>query len=284
MDKKKEREVVEMEGVLMRITLPTGEKGTVEKLFSDGKAYVRFDPKPGEPDERLYSGSPEKTLALAELLRVPLRDRGEQWSKAFFDNVVDANLCGDFEPIIGPDGFPYFRFSLPEPNKPCQAWVIRHVLPNLLEHGYGVAINPDKDEPDWVFSYGDIVNYAVYGAFDARDGRFEVYDDNVLRGEFAEGETIQVGAPSPQLLPPPVRANLRRFLEAHDCLPKVMLMNRKADPQTGRKGGLSLVFPIPRNIDLESKAAQYISRALPWFLPRHYSVVWMQESEDFVEL
>ena len=278
-------EEMDADKLRVRVKLPTGEKGTVEKLFSDGKAYVRFDPKPGEPDKRMYAGSPEKTHALAELLQVPPQDRDAQWNKAFFDNVADANLRGDFEqPIIGPDSFPYFRLSSPEPNKLYKAWVIRHILPNLLEHGYGVAINLEKGEPDWVFSYGDIVNYAVYGAFDARDDQFEAYDDSAQSEEIPEGETVQIGAPSPQLLPPPVRAMLRRFLEAHDFPAKAMLMNRGANPQAGRKGGLSLVFPIPQNIEPDSEMAQYVFRALPWFLPRHYTVVWMREDERFTEL
>ena len=261
------------------------EDKTKVKAFPDGRTHLRFDSKPDKPSMSLYPGSSEKTRVLRELLRVPLPDRGGQWVRALFNNVVDARLCGDFErPITGPDGFPYFRLSSSEPNEPSQAKVIRYILPYLLEHGYGVALDPDKGDPDWVFSYGDIVNCAVYGALDARDDQFEADDDDVLSSELAKGRTGRVGTPSSQLLPPPVRTNLRRFLEAHGFSPRIMLMDRKPDPQSGRKGGLSLVFPIPQMIEPNSEMAQYVFRAVSWFLPRHYTVAWMREDEKFVEL
>ncbi|MDR0564846.1 MAG: hypothetical protein LBG78_07945 [Azoarcus sp.] len=274
------------DGITVRCTTPDGETGTVVHV-ADGIAHVSFDAKTPEEEARLrFQGDPAQTGIVLKLLQVPAEQRDEQWNESFLAHIADANLTCDIEkqPFDGPDGFPYFKLLPPKKGERYQAWVIRHILPNLLDHGYGVAINPEKAIPDWIFSYGDIVCFHVYGKFMVRDDdRFDAYteeDDGSSDDIPDEGMQVQMGDPSPQILPPPARAMLRRFLEAYGLPAKIMLMNRPAGK--GRKGGLSLVFPFTEQASDETM--QYVTRAVPWFLPRHYPVVWMQDSENFTSL
>jgi hypothetical protein len=278
-----QQEVVSIE---TRIKLPTGEEGTVRAIGDNGYCSIAMDLKPGDDPERLkFAGDPDKSLLVWALLRTPPDERDEQWHKKFLDNVADANFrCDSEQPIDGPDGFPYLSLSSPETGKPFQVFVIRHIVPNLLNNGCGVVINVGKGNPDAVFTYGDIVNYYLHGAFDAVDDRFEVYDDDAPNEEKFGDQKIQVSDPSEQILPPPLRLFLRRFLHAYRLPPKVMLMNRAPNPEAGRKGGLSLVFPFTPEANKDAEVSQYVCRALPWFLPRHYSVIWMYEGDSFFDL
>ena len=265
---------------------PTKEGAPPDGVFMDdkGNVSIRLAALPGEEDRKQFAGDPKKTHLVHELLKVPHEERDKQWYRTFLDNVADANFYCDesSQPVDGPDGFPYLSLASPEPGKIYQAWVIRHILPNLLDHGFGVVINSHKGRPDWVFSYGDIVNYHIYGAFDAVDERFEARDDAAPAHEMMEkGETVSVGEVSQGLLPSPVRDVLTRFLEAHQVSPKVLLMNRAPRPETRRKGGLSLVFPLPAGASEDDALLGYVTRALPWFLPRHFSVLWVREEDNW---
>ena len=271
----------------LRVELPTGEKGTVESITHDGLLRVTLD---GNEDKQKYMGDPEKTEIVYGLLGVPHEERDDQWGEALLANLADANMDGgsSSRPVEmeGPDGFPYICLSSPEPNKVYRAWVIRHILPNLLEDTCGVVINPGKGQPDWVLSFGDIVNFHLNGAFRTDDDRFDKFDDCAPASEEVGegGESVLEGDPSPDMLPPQVRAVLRRFLEAYDFPPKVKLMHREAKPEAGRKGGLSLIFPFTEKNEQDAKTIQYVSRAVRWFLPRHYSVLWMRGDEGFYDL
>ena len=260
---------------------PTKEGDPPDGVFVDdkGKVSISLAALPGEEDRKRFAGDPKKSHLVAELLEVSHEKRDEQWRKTFLDNVADVNFTCDFssQPIDGPDGFPYFSLNSPEPNKMFQAWVIRHIVPNLLDHGYGVVINVGKEQPDWVLTYGDIVNFYLQGTFDAVDERFEPHDGAPVREIMEKGEKVSVGEVSEALLPPPVRAILTRFLKAYRIPPKAFLMHRNPNPESGRKGGLSLVFPLPPDADESDETLGYVTRALPWFLPRHYSILWMRD-------
>ncbi|MDR3352810.1 MAG: hypothetical protein LBO00_07430 [Zoogloeaceae bacterium] len=63
-----------------------------------------------------------------------------------------------------------------------------------------------------------------------------------------------------------------------------MLMSRNPDEKTGRKGGLSLVFPFKPDSFNTREEYEYFCESLGWFLPRHYSVISKAEDEGFFDL
>jgi len=275
----------------MRVTTPTGVTGRITRISSDGKTVqVMLDPKPGEEDLRQYAGDPEKTEIVHELLKIPPKERDAQWEEAVLASLPDANMDGGngAQPvkIKGPDGLPYIRLDSPKLNIPYRSWVIRHILPNVLNNDCGVVINLEKEEPDWVLSYGDLVNIYLNGKYKHDDERFEKYGTDAPNEEvMAGGETVSEGEPSDIILPAQVRGALRRFLEAYGFPAKVKLMQRPPDLEAGRRGGLSLVFTFTDEImQNEEEKLQYVSRAISWYLPRYYSVLWTKDGENFVDL
>ncbi|MDR1888710.1 MAG: hypothetical protein LBQ81_04940 [Zoogloeaceae bacterium] len=201
-----------------------------------------------------------------------------------FANAGQASFCCEAPQVIeGPDSFPYVRLTLPESNKPFTCYVIEHMIPQfILQKGLGIVINPDKERPDWVFSHGDLVNYHVYGAFDARDARFDAGIPEVLT--LKEENRIQTGEPSLQLLPLETRQVLRHFFERAGIPAKVLLMSRASDEKTGEKGGLSLVFPFTPNSFNNQEEYEHCVQSIGWYLPHHYSVIGMAEDEYFYDL
>jgi hypothetical protein len=224
-------------------------------------------------NKKSYEGDLAKTKILHELFEVTGELRDENWKTKFLANVTDASFaCGDPQVIEGPDGFPYFQINIPEPGKEFQCFVLRHMKDDfLLERGWGVVINASKGEPDWVFSYGDIVNYHLMQEFYSQSQHWNLPKEEVIQEE----EQALVGQPSESVLPPQTRAVLRDFLISlgiTDC--KVLLMNR-------RKSGpylQELVFNLTPDKFQRHEHYEAVMRSIAWYLPRHYSYVSMHES------
>jgi hypothetical protein len=237
------------------------------------------DPAPAAPAPATepYLGDLAKTNELYHLVAVPKPDRDEAWDAAFLANLAGASFrCGTPQIIQGPDGFPYFQLFLPEPGVRFQCYVIDRMKDDfLLERGLGVVVNPTPAGPDWVLSYGDIVNFALSHEFyTTTETPFsKAVGDEVIATE----EQVMVGQPSETLLPQAVRAVLRDFLQANGlATPKVALLMRRQ----GASAGVSqdLVFNITPADFGDEAHYRSVMQQLGWFLPRHYSCVGMQEA------
>jgi hypothetical protein len=233
-------------------------------------------------EEEPYLGDLNKTAILSTLFETPKPQRDEQWTKAFLENVVDASFaCGDPKVIGGPDGFPYFDLHIPEPDKPFQCFVIRHMIGDfLLQNGFGVVINPKKPEPDWAFSHGDIVNYHLRGEFYTTVSTPPLPATEVLEKE----ERVLIGQPSESMLPMTVRQNMARYLEWKKIRDvKILLMSRQGEQGMRQE----LVFNLTPDRFASHQEYEAIMQSLGWFLPRHYLYVSMDEAglkNEFVAL
>ena len=99
---------------------------------------------------------------LVKHLSQPPALRDEAWHKEAFKLLGDAHVTlENDEPKAGPDGMPYILVSIKNDSKePCQKlcrW--------LYEKGIGLVVNPQKDDPDFVFSYGMIWSFLATGSF-----------------------------------------------------------------------------------------------------------------------
>jgi hypothetical protein len=140
-----------------------------------------------------------QTQVVAELFAEPRESREETWRERFYAAVPDATLMA-FDPQVseGPDEFPYFHLAIPDPG-PVTPFCITHLLDVVLDNGYGIAIFGDStrsDDPEWVFTYGDLLSYSLYGHFDG---------DPAVRSSSEEKSNIRhqvlVAAPSEAYLP-----------------------------------------------------------------------------------
>lgn len=210
-----------------------------------------------------YLGDLEKTNILYELFEIPKEKRDESWKQNFLANVDTASFrCSDPQIIQGPDGFPYFVLYLPQLNKEFQCFVLEHMKDDfLLEKGVGVVIGPKGTSAEWIFSYGDIVNYHLTGQFYYPENQQNVSDS---------GETqvkVMLGQPAENYFPKAARAVLRNYLASFHVLePKILLMIRS----TAQGNLREVVFNLTPEMFESPEYYVVVMKKIGWFLPRHY--------------
>jgi len=212
----------------------------------------------------------EQTRRLAELAAVPQHLRDNVWSENFRHAAINASLVS-FNPQIsnGPDSFPYFQLALPDPG-PFTPFSIFHVMDHVLQVGAGVVIhsNARRDgQPLWVFTFGDILSYKMFGDFAGDpekiahpDGPPNPQDRNFLRA-----------SPNETYLPAEARVAIGRFMRGPFRVP-----TPKVGLVTG--GALSprqnlLVNLRPRDYQGDRNKLNAALRYLSWFVPKTYGLM-----------
>jgi hypothetical protein len=215
----------------------------------------------------------EKTGALRALFAVAREKRSEAWIQQFYATVPDASLIG-FQPQVqqGPDHFPYFQLAIPDPG-PLTPFCVTHLLDYLLDNGYGIAIFGDAsrtNHPEWVFSYGDLLSYSIYGRFDGDPAETGGSSGSAWG---SRGDQVLRAAPSEEYLPARARRVLGNYLRTmfqHPDPKVALVINPKLKPA--------------RNLMINLTLAQYrgdrgkldaAMRYLVWFVPSTYSLMPM---------
>ncbi|MCS4227381.1 hypothetical protein [Sphingobacterium sp. BIGb0165] len=232
-----------------------------------------FDDSNNANDNRL--GDLEKTIIINNLMEVPFAERDELWRDTFLNNIAECTLkLAETEVVIGPDGFPYFQLESVPKDQNFQAFVIKNRLKDfVLPKGFGIAINTQNENPDWIFTYGDLVNYFLNEEFYTDESIFSQKNDQTTIGK---DEEILVGQPSETILPYHVRTQLREFLDYYGVKnAKIMLIARNYKDE--EKASQDLVFNIVANQFRTEKEFTNIMEAIGWFLPRHYSYIGLDE-------
>lgn len=238
-----------------------------------------------QPSEA-YLGDLDKTNIIFHLVQIPRSERDENWTKTFLENVGMASFrCGEEQIITGPDGFPYFQLLLPEPGNSFQCFVIDKMKDDfLLNSGFGVVVNPTGNSADWVFSYGDILNYHLNKTF-LTGNKTHFSKENEVE-TISANEEVLIGQPSEVLLPKNTRKLLHEFLKANGVKnPKILLLMRRLKNEAGVSQ--DLVFNItPTNFENEN-IYRSVMQTISWYLPRHYTIIGMEEKSmggEFMEL
>lgn len=218
-------------------------------------------------------GDLEKTIVINNLVTIPLEERDNKWIESFIENIAEANLAlAEPEIIMSTEGFPYFNLRSVEKDENFQAYVIKNQLSQLLQKGFGVAINTAKENPDWMFSYGDLLNLKINNEFYTDEHIFSRNNTDFVIGK---DEEILVGQPSEEILPQYARQQIREFLFYYGIRnPMIMLIARNYNDE--KKVTKDLVFNItPKNFASEKEYKLHMT-TLSWFLPKHYSIVGLE--------
>jgi hypothetical protein len=218
-----------------------------------------------------------QTQALARLFTIPRETRGDAWRTEFYAAVVDASLVG-FDPQVvwGPDGFPYFQLALP-PAGAFTPFCISHILDHVLDSGFGVAVfgNPERrGEPEWVFTYGDLLALALFARFDGdpagRDA-LAARTDGVWSEKIETGRKVAVGASAETYLPARARRVLGAFLRQAAGVPDpkiALVVDPALEPAT------NLAFDLgPADFGGDESRFAGVMQALTWFLPRTHALL-----------
>lgn len=219
-------------------------------------------------------GSLEKTIHIQHALETPLAARDAAWIDHFLQNIDECNLqLADTEVAIANDGYPYVHVNTVESGTSFQAFVIKNELETLLRNGFGLVINAKNVKPDWMFSYGDLLNYKLNKEFYTDDSIFSAHGRDFV---ISPDEKILVGQPSEDILPLQTRQHIREYLGFSGIKNgKVLLMARNYENE--EEASQDLVFNItPAQFSNNDEYTQ-VMNTLAWFLPRHYSIAGVDE-------
>lgn len=212
-----------------------------------------------------------KTSELSGLFETPRDGRDSLWMQRFFSAVPEATLASFTPQVeIGPDEFPYFHMSIPAPG-PLTPFCITHVLDFVLDNGTGIAIfgDPSRENgPEWVFSYGDLLSYSLYGRFDGNPAELDDPHDSGA----GKSEILQA-APSESYFPARARRSLGQYMRnmfQHPDPKIALIVDRNLHPQKNLMVNLRL-----EHYDGDQEKLDAAMRYLLWFVPRTYSLLSM---------
>ncbi len=209
---------------------------------------------------------------MKELLRTPAEKRDDAWRRSFYAAIPEAGLIG-FNPQVntGPDTFPYFHLAVPDNGSPAPLTLSR-VLDYALENGTGAVIFGDPTRsrpPEWVFTYGDLLSYKLYGSFEGD------VNNSLVDPQPRQPGKVLVAVPSEALLPVAARrviGNYMREKYRHPS-PKVALV---VDPSHNPAHALMFNLTLAQ-YNGDAKKLQAAVHYLGWFLPRTYAMTHLPE-------
>ena len=202
-------------------------------------------------------------MSLDQLLKISEEERDLDWEDKFFMAFTSSEIqVLTAEPQTGPDGWPYLLADTKgEELEPAQK-----VLQWLASRGIGLAINPTKSYPDYVFNYGMIWHFRETGLFYRRQ-------DEITIGavELQEGQKILSGPPKEEYLPGYVRKVLKDFFLDQGLLAvKILMISQDGNHY-------DLAFSLESLGNPPAKEHEGIAEAISWFLPPHYSILLTTE-------
>lgn len=200
-----------------------------------------------------------------QLVRVPEEKRDTHWENLFFHSLSKSSLdLLSEEPQTGPDGWPYLLTQVSENSAEPASKIIQW----LSNKGIGLVVNPMKEYPDYVFTYGMIWHFKETGYF------YHVAADRPTGTvEIQMNENYHYGEPSAEYLPSYVRQILREFFRDQGLFAVKILMLS----QDGKNFDLSISLESLGNPP--NSEHQGIAEAVSWFLPPHYSLLLVSEKD-----
>lgn len=207
----------------------------------------------------------QEQLSLQDILKTPDTERDSAWEFKFFHALSTSNLdIFTEEPQSGPDGWPYLLTkSEADSTEPFQ-----RILHWVADKGIGLVINPHKEYPDFVFTYGMLWHFKETGLFyreqpNVREGVFE----------FQVKDIQSAGEPTEAYLPNYVRQVLKEFFVQQGVLtPRILSFTLDGK-------NFELAFSVESLGSPEQGEHQGILEAIAWFLPPHYQVALVSEKE-----
>lgn len=168
------------------------------------------------------------------------------------------------DPQEGPDGFPYMMTSSEgEGDEP-----FLHLVQWCADKGIGLVVNPQKENPDLILTYGMMWNYTERGEF---------LTDSPPRKELGEirlenNKPLFAGVPSDGYWPARHRKIFKEFLLQQGIVQIKVLMLSEVE-----NGPMDLAFSLESLGSPKAQEWQGILEAFSWFFPRHYSLSIVSE-------
>ncbi len=201
---------------------------------------------------------------LSKMLMTPIDKRDDQWVDQFLATLKDSHVqLLSPDPQQGPDGFPYLMVSTSEGVEP-----FRDIVSWCAEKGIGIAINPQKETADYVFTYGMLWNFAVRGEFFTEVDPVTSSKDIRLQNE----QELFTGKPNESYWPSVARKNFKEFLVQQGIVQgRAILLSEE------KNGPADLAFSLESIGNPPEPEWDGILEAFSWFFPGHYSLALLSE-------
>lgn len=202
-------------------------------------------------------------MTMTEILQVPEAQRDSSWENQFFQALMMSNLkLLSPEAQAGPDNWPYLLADIDEKGTES----VHKIFNWLAEKGIGLALNPMKEYPDYVFSYGMIWSFKETGYFFKPTPN---RDDGSV--QFNIGSLVHAGSPTEEYLPGYVKNIIKEFFRDQGILrPRILLIS------TDREN-YDLAISLESLGNPPESEHQGVAEAISWFLPPHYSLLLVSE-------
>lgn len=212
-------------------------------------------------------------MTLAELIATPEVQRDSQWENLFLKSFTESKLKVLIEePQKGPDGWPYL---VVEASDEQDAESAQKVLAWLQKRGIGCVLNPQKEYPDYVFTWGMIWSFRETGWF------FKPQKSENTKIDFALTQDQILGAPTEEYLPSYVRQVLKEFfLQQNIYRPQILVLSNSKNEAELLISKQSLGNP-------PESEHEGILEAIAWFLPPHYNLALVDSASlktPFIDL
>jgi hypothetical protein len=208
-------------------------------------------------------------MNLQELLRTPDSERTIHWEDQFLTALSQSQiqlLMAD--PQQGPDSWPYLFVST-DPGATQEPF--QKIVQWASTRGIGLAINPNKEYPDFILSYGMLWFFRETGKFIQRES--DADKPKIESVEYSKSALKHAGTPTEKFLPPYVRTILKSFFRDQGVFaPRILMVSLD-----GKYYDLAFSADSLGNPPEQEWAG--VAEAISWFLPPHYSVVITAEAE-----
>lgn len=208
-----------------------------------------------------------QVMDLQELLNVKAKLRDANWEIKFLEMISHSSVrVLSQDPQEGPDGFPYLLIttygeSHEEPFLKVAQW--------CADAGVGIVLNPTEEGEDYLFTFGMLWNFKYRGEF---------FSEWSHQSQAESSQKMVIRQMTELYWPDKPRKIFKEFLLQQNIFrPRVCLFSKTAqsDPELGIS--LDSVGSPP------SHEHSGILEAFSWFFPRHYTLVFLQESQMGVE-
>ncbi len=196
---------------------------------------------------------------IIDCLKAKDTDRDQAWQEQFLKLFPSSHVTIlSSEPQQGPDGMPYFLVQVEESSKEP----LNKLLHWLSQKGIGLVVHPEKEYPDYIFTYGMIWYF--------KETRFFLnpHKKNLQTSQSAK---VVVGQPNKEFLPLYVRLILKQFfLDQGIYKPQLAMIGID-------KYNMDICFCLESLGSPPVSEHEDLLKAISWFLPQHYSIAISQK-------
>lgn len=209
---------------------------------------------------------------IEELFNTSPSERNESWINEFNNSLknytferVNQNIFEDKA------GMNYVNLKLSNQGKK-----IDEFIDVCLKNGWGISINGNEENYDWLFTYGELTDFFLNNKFYSNQIS-EPFVGNVV-DRYLLNKQVTIGQPSEKYLPQITRLQIKNLLKSFglENIQMALIWWRE-------NNRLTLAFEIVPEMfqDATDESLEPLLKFIGWFLPNHYDVIFIKGNEDF---